>query len=70
MFLCQPYCIAVLRRWQFAHLISHFSISFIMFFKEPYVTRLDTSILLSFVWSNSRTTGSFSPQSIHGWFIR
>jgi len=59
----------VLIRWQFAHLTSHFAISWAMA-SSPYPSATNTETGARFVagsrWSNSRTLGSDSWQSMHG----
>lgn len=59
----------VFRLWQFAHLTSHFSISalsaVISFFW--YMMVVTCAVLCPRTWSNSKTTGSVSPQSTQGW---
>jgi len=55
-----------------AHRTSHFAISAWSFLSETGVLAivLMWPLLTPRTWSNSRTTGSDSPQSTHGWPIR
>ena len=67
----QPARSPVLRLWQFTQTTSHCSISFARSRTEaPSIASQDTYPFFGPTWSNSRTTGSDSPQSTHGWLAR
>lgn len=70
--LYEPFSREVFLRWQFAHLTSHFAISATITTKAFfwYINFVTCRAFSPRTWSNSKTTGSSSPQSTHGWVFR